>query len=64
MQVVVSYHYRYYPIKLHTNLLAAASGSQRAVEARASLTSSEVLLMSANQRFETDAERARSSTAR
>jgi len=44
--------------------LAAASGSQRAIEARATLILGEVLPMSANQRFETDAQRVRSSTAR
>ena len=50
--------------KPDTNLLAAVRGSQRAVEERAALPPNAGLLMSANQRFETDAQKARSSTAR
>jgi len=64
MQVAVFYQSRYYPVKLHTILLAAVHGSQRAVEERAALTPIEGRLMSANHRLETDAQRARSSTGR
>jgi len=42
MQIAVFYQSRYYPVKLHTILLAVASGSQRPVEERTSLTSIEV----------------------